>query len=688
MCSSTQHVCAGVCVNNTDVSSCGTTSCTPCVPPANGTPTCNGVSCDFTCNTGFKRCGNQCIPSAACCTASDCMNPPGPAACFGAATCNMGTCDYPPQPGSRVCGGVCCLPVNGTCNSDCSLVCGPGRSDCDPSRENGCETTTTTVMNCNACGVVCAPPPNAVAVCATAGCDFTCNTGYARTGGTCQLLPPKQLLPGSASFATSNRPRFEWALPAGVMGAQLEVCTTRACTTMLPGFPVTVVGTSHTPTTPLIPGVVYWRVRGTNGAGMTPSTLVSPTWEFRAPQLSAPVGRSFGSFTDVNGDGLADPLISTFSDARVYVYHGSSTWRSTPPVPATTIVDPTGNTFFGRSVARAGDLNGDGYSDITFASANTTERLFVYFGSPTGIDLTSVQTLSVSSGLGRSIGTAGDVDGDGYGDLIVGNRFTFATMSYDVLIYRGSATGLITTPAVTLSNPDYTFGVTSISAGDLNADGFGDVAISSSNTGTVYVYYGSASGLSSAPGIVLSGPMNSSFGASMAAGDFDWDGYTDLVVGGPVGTGVVRIYRGGPVGLTAAFTALSVPPMSVEWAQDLAAANDVNGDGYPDLVITNEARFHVYYSSSSGVPAVPSLTVPAPTGATVNFGDVLAGPGDIDGDGYADVIATDWPFQPSGSTWKGRAHSYLGSPSGLFTQPQPAAIENPRPGGGFGAAAH
>ncbi|MBL8955914.1 MAG: VCBS repeat-containing protein, partial [Myxococcaceae bacterium] len=659
--------------------------------PANGVPTCNGVSCDFTCAAGFKRCGNTCIASSACCTSADCTTPPGPATCFDAATCGSNnTCAYPPKPGSAVCGSVCCLPVNGTCNGNCSLACATGRGDCDSSRENGCELTTNSLAHCNGCNVACpAPPANASAVCRATGCDFDCNAGYVRVSGACHLAPPKQRYPGSTSFATSNRPRFEWALPAGVTGAQLEVCTTRACTAMRPGFPVTVTGTSHTPTTPLPPGIVYWRVRGANGGGGTPSPLASPVWEFRAPSFSAPAGRSWGAFTDVNGDGLADPLLSTYNGARVYVYHGSASWRTTTPAPATTIVDPTHSNFFGRSLARAGDINGDGFSDIVFADANPG-RFTLYFGSAAGIDTTSPQTFTVSSGLGRSIGTAGDVDGDGYGDLIIGGRSVFG-VGYQALLYRGSAAGLITTPATTLTSSDSNFGQTSLTAGDLNADGFADVAVASPSTGNVFVYYGSSAGLGTTP-VTLSGPAASYFGYAMAAGDFDWDGYTDLVVAGHnVGSELVHIYRGGPNGVTAtSFTPLNRPPMSVEFGQDLAAANDINGDGYPDLIITNEARFHVYYSTASGVPLNPSITVMAPVDASVNFGDLLGGPGDIDGDGYADVVATDWSYLQSGTAFefKGRAHSYMGGAAGLATQAQPPAIDNPQPLGALGFFTH
>jgi hypothetical protein len=132
------------------------------------------------------------------------------------------------------------------------------------------------------------------------------------------------------------------------------------------------------------------------------------------------------------------------------------------------------------------------------------------------------------SSFGYSVATAGDVNGDGYSDVIVG-AYEYDNFSYQgkVYVYHGSAAGLETAPAFTATGEnglDY-FGYSVATAGDVNGDGYADVIVGApsylSNTGKIYIYYGSSSGLSSTSVLSIAGENQGDyFGHSVAtAGD-------------------------------------------------------------------------------------------------------------------------------------------------------------------------
>ncbi|MFI5133235.1 MAG: FG-GAP-like repeat-containing protein, partial [Chitinophagales bacterium] len=162
--------------------------------------------------------------------------------------------------------------------------------------------------------------------------------------------------------------------------------------------------------------------------------------------------------------------------------------------------------------------------------------------------------LSSGDNFGISVSSAGDVNGDGYGDVIVGahEASSFKGAAY---IFLGSSSGISSSASTTLSgvnNNDY-FGVSVACAGDINGDGYSDViagayqAPSGAGSGAAYVFLGSSSGVSSSPSTTING-ASGGLGLSVnGAGDINADGFSDMIIGAPgfsSSQGAVYFYYG------------------------------------------------------------------------------------------------------------------------------------------------
>ncbi|MBK8495808.1 MAG: FG-GAP repeat protein [Chitinophagaceae bacterium] len=268
----------------------------------------------------------------------------------------------------------------------------------------------------------------------------------------------------------------------------------------------------------------------------------------------------------------------------------------------------------GFSVASAGDVNGDGYSDVIagaggYDSGSSNEgAAFVYHGSATGINTTPaaiVESNQVNARLGISVSTAGDVNGDGYSDIIVGANLydSGETDEGAAFVYHGSVTGINTT-AVTIVQSDQALtqmGFSVACAGDVNGDGYSDVVTGAwlySNVegaeGRAYVYHGAAAGISNiAVTFVESNQVNANLGISVAcAGDVNGDGFSDIIVGsqlfdnGTTDEGAAFIYHGSGAGIiNVAVTIVESNQGFSQFGFSVSSAGAVNGDGYSDVIV-------------------------------------------------------------------------------------------------------
>jgi FG-GAP repeat/FG-GAP-like repeat len=391
------------------------------------------------------------------------------------------------------------------------------------------------------------------------------------------------------------------------------------------------------------------------------------------------VNYSLSPAGDVNGDGFSDVMISIFTnefgvskDGIVQLFLGTGSGISTQPAWTS---EGQGGTNFGESIAAAGDVNGDGFFDIIVGASrysNGEENeggAFVYYGSPNGPSQTPSWVMEgnqANAFFGISVSTAGDVNKDGYTDIIIGSNYydNGETNEGRIFIYLGSAGGLSKTPYFTAEGDQVNafFGKSVACAGDINHDGYSDVLIGApgydrgqNNEGRAFLYLGTNMGMTQSPAWTgESNQADANYGNSVAsAGDINGDGFSDVVIGANrydenmSNVGKIYVYMGSTNGF-------SIYP---DWTYTgnqidenlgiaIAAAGDINGDGYGEIIVgafgyTPQAptgNVFIFFGSSRGMTQQFSM-IDKSKFPGANFGLSVASAGDINGDGYADILA-------------------------------------------------
>ncbi len=464
---------------------------------------------------------------------------------------------------------------------------------------------------------------------------------------------PRQIGPLSLGDVNVTRPRFAWQLPAQTDGALLTLCADRQCARVLET--VRGQGSNVRPTRDLpTRSVVFWRLQGLRGAAV--GTTMSPTWLLHiAP---SPVAGAMESSThahcDVDGDGFDDVVIGApqatpggrMNAGIARVYHGSAMGLASSP--RTTLEGTAPGDFFGWSAAAAGDVNGDGFGDVVIGAPQLApggRRLSggasVYLGGPMGLSSTAVENYigaTANDQFGYSVAGAGDVNGDGYADVVVG--------------------------AITA---------------DLGAQ---------PTAGSMSIYHGNSLGISSMPArVVFGNTADSQLGnAVSSAGDVNADGFSDVVVGSyqatPAGrsrAGTASVFLGSANGVGAAPVNVLAGTASGDlFGISVAAAGDVNGDGYSDVVVgarhaapggaINVGSASIFLGAADGLSPSPARVLAGAANAD-QFGEVVAGAGDLNGDGFSDVLVGVPRGDSPGMPDAGSASFFYGGPMGIAMAP-------------------